>query len=259
MKKGILITLSLLLAFLSGFRCEAAGSGGQEATLIHGKWVNKAGGYIPNAMGVGDNRVERYKTYNFEADGSFTLDSLKQRYSGTWELQGNTLILTFKPRTVTQFSKNLDPNSSGSGYATTDMLVDLGVRTGTLSGDLLKFPGVDQDAKHHADAVAGMMNFWEFTGFANTTSGNLIMILVALGFIWLAIRFDYEPLLLIPIGIGIIIGNIPFYMAEGFNLGLGIYEPGSVFNILYQGVVQGWYPPLIFLGIGAMTDFSSLI
>ena len=39
----------------------------------------------------------------------------------------------------------------------------------------------------------------------------------------------------------------------------GVYEPGSVMNYLYKGVVQGWYPPLIFLGIGAMTDFSSLI
>ncbi|MDL2251834.1 sodium ion-translocating decarboxylase subunit beta [Odoribacter sp. OttesenSCG-928-J03] len=104
-----------------------------------------------------------------------------------------------------------------------------------------------------------MKNFWEFTGFANAQRGNLIMIVIALIFIWLAIRFDYEPLLLIPIGMGIIIGNIPFYMAENFNLGLGIYEPGSVLNILYSGVVNGWYPPLIFLGIGAMTDFSSLI
>ncbi|MCC8174444.1 MAG: sodium ion-translocating decarboxylase subunit beta [Odoribacter sp.] len=104
-----------------------------------------------------------------------------------------------------------------------------------------------------------MKNFWEFTGFANATGGNLVMIIIALIFIWLAIRFDYEPLLLIPIGMGIIIGNIPFYMAEGFNLQLGIYEPGSVLNILYSGVINGWYPPLIFLGIGAMTDFSYLI
>ncbi|MCX4291720.1 MAG: sodium ion-translocating decarboxylase subunit beta [Odoribacter sp.] len=104
-----------------------------------------------------------------------------------------------------------------------------------------------------------MKNFWEFTGFANATWKNLVMILVALIFIWLAIRFDYEPMLLIPIGMGIIIGNIPFYMGEAFNLKLGIYEPGSVLNILYSGVINGWYPPLIFLGIGAMTDFSSLI
>ncbi|MBN2682563.1 MAG: sodium ion-translocating decarboxylase subunit beta [Bacteroidales bacterium] len=103
------------------------------------------------------------------------------------------------------------------------------------------------------------MNFWEFTGFANVSWGNIIMILVGLFFIFLAIRFHYEPLLLIPIGVGIIIGNIPMYQVTDFNLKLGIYEPGSVLNILYSGVYQGWYPPLIFLGIGAMTDFSSLI
>ncbi|MFW5645377.1 MAG: sodium ion-translocating decarboxylase subunit beta [Bacteroidota bacterium] len=85
------------------------------------------------------------------------------------------------------------------------------------------------------------------------------MILVGLFFIFLAIRYDYEPLLLIPIGTGIIIGNIPFLQGEDINLQLGIYQDGSVLNYLYFGVVKGIYPPLIFLGIGAMTDFSSLI
>ncbi|MDD3860558.1 MAG: sodium ion-translocating decarboxylase subunit beta [Bacteroidales bacterium] len=105
----------------------------------------------------------------------------------------------------------------------------------------------------------GLLKFWEFTGFCNATPGHLIMLLVGLIFIFLAIRFNYEPLLLIPIGVGIIIGNIPMFQAVDFNLQLGIYEPGSVMNIFYNGVVQGWFPPLIFLGIGAMTDFSSLI
>ncbi|MCK4699229.1 MAG: sodium ion-translocating decarboxylase subunit beta, partial [Bacteroidales bacterium] len=85
------------------------------------------------------------------------------------------------------------------------------------------------------------------------------MILVGLVFIFLAIRFGYEPLLLIPIGTGILIGNIPFLQAEGINLQLGVYQEGSVMNYLYLGVLKGIYPPLIFLGIGAMTDFSSLI
>jgi len=64
---------------------------------------------------------------------------------------------------------------------------------------------------------------------------------------------------LIPIGVGILIGNIPFFQAGGINLQLGIYQEGSVMNYLYFGVIKGIYPPLIFLGIGAMTDFSSLI
>lgn len=99
--------------------------------------------------------------------------------------------------------------------------------------------------------------FWGYTGFNNVESGHIIMILIGLVFIYLAITKEYEPLLLIPIGFGMLIGNIPFNEAAGLQI--GIYEEGSVFNILYQGVVQGWYPPLIFLGIGAMTDFSALI
>ncbi len=94
-----------------------------------------------------------------------------------------------------------------------------------------------------------------YTGFANVTLGHILMILIGLVFIYLAITKDWEPMLLVPIGFGIIIGNIPLFS----GLQVGVYEEGSVLNILYQGVRQGWYPPLIFLGIGAMTDFSALI
>ncbi len=105
----------------------------------------------------------------------------------------------------------------------------------------------------------GLQKFWSYTGFRNASIGNFIMIMVGLVFIFLAIRFEYEPLLLIPIGTGIIIGNVPFFQDGGINLQLGIYQEGSVLNYLYYGVIKGIYPPLIFLGIGAMTDFSSLI
>lgn len=101
-----------------------------------------------------------------------------------------------------------------------------------------------------------LQEFLTYTGFANATPGHFIMILIGLFFIFLAIKYEFEPMLLIPIGFGILIGNIPF---KEVGLQLGIYEQGSVMNILYQGVLQGWYPPLIFLGIGAMTDFSALI
>jgi oxaloacetate decarboxylase beta subunit len=100
-------------------------------------------------------------------------------------------------------------------------------------------------------------DFWSYTGFANASYGHVIMILVGLFFLFLAIKKDFEPMLLIPIGFGILIGNIPFKIDAGLEVGL--YEEGSVLNILYQGVKTGWYPPLVFLGIGAMTDFSSLI
>ena len=102
-----------------------------------------------------------------------------------------------------------------------------------------------------------LADFWTYTGFCNATPGHLVMILVGLFFIYLAIAKEFEPMLLIPIGFGILIGNIPFNIEAGLKV--GIYEEGSVLNILYQGVTSGWYPPLIFLGIGAMTDFSALI
>ena len=105
------------------------------------------------------------------------------------------------------------------------------------------------------NAIGGVKQFYKFTGFANATPGHLIMIVIGIIFIYLGIKFDYEPLLLVPIGAGIIIGNIPFVA----GMQTGIYETGSVMNYLYFGVVKGIYPPLIFLGIGAMTDFSSLI
>ena len=105
--------------------------------------------------------------------------------------------------------------------------------------------------------VSNFNEFLSFTGFANATVGNLIMIVVGIFFIWLAIKKDFEPLLLVPIGLGIVLGNIPFRADAGLEIGL--YEDNSVLNIFYQGVRQGWYPPLVFLGIGAMTDFSALI
>ncbi len=105
--------------------------------------------------------------------------------------------------------------------------------------------------------MEGLFRFIHFTGFYNVTIGHVIMIVIGLVFIYLAIKKDYEPLLLIPIGFGILIGNIPFL--ENIGLQLGIYEEGSVMNYLYYGVLKGIYPPLIFLGIGAMTDFSALL
>lgn len=97
--------------------------------------------------------------------------------------------------------------------------------------------------------------FWNFTGFANCEPSNLIMLAIGVFFVWLAIKKNFEPLLLVPIGFGMLIGNIPFQA----GMEIGIYEEGSVLNILYNGVEKGWYPPLIFLGIGAMTDFSALL
>ena len=98
-------------------------------------------------------------------------------------------------------------------------------------------------------------DFFQNTGFYLCDYRNIIMIIVGMVFIYLGIAKDYEPLLLVPIGFGMLVGNIPIFK----GLGLGIYESNSVLHYLYFGVTQGIYPPLIFLGIGAMTDFSTLL
>ncbi len=105
--------------------------------------------------------------------------------------------------------------------------------------------------------MEGLLHFYQYTGFYNLTWGHIIMILVGLFFLFLAITKDYEPLLLVPIGFGILIGNVPFM--ENVGLQIGIYEEGSVLNYIYFGVIKGVFPPLIFLGIGAMTDFSTML
>ena len=100
------------------------------------------------------------------------------------------------------------------------------------------------------------------TGFANIQIGNIIMIFIGLIAIYFAITKKYEPLLLLPIGFGIIVGNIPSIP----SIAIGVFDTvengaasNSVFSMIYYLVTSGIFPPLIFLGIGALTDFSSLI
>ena len=112
-----------------------------------------------------------------------------------------------------------------------------------------------------------METLWSFlqsTGFAQMTAGNAVMMVIGIVFITLAITKDYEPLLLVPIGFGILVGNIP-YVA---TMSLGVYDDwiakeglqgASVLSLVYFGVKYGLFPPLIFLGIGAMTDFSTML
>jgi len=98
-------------------------------------------------------------------------------------------------------------------------------------------------------------NFFYTTGFAYVGFQNLFMIAIACFIIYLAVSKRYEPLLLMPIGFGMILANLPG-MSEMMQ---SIYNEGTTLNTLYLGVQRGIYPPLIFMGVGAMTDFSSLI
>ena len=92
---------------------------------------------------------------------------------------------------------------------------------------------------------------WKSTGIANLTLGNAVMVLVGLVLIYLAIRKQFEPLLLIPIGFGGILANIPV---------VAIGEPGGFLGIIYGfGIANGLFPLMIFMGVGALTDFGPLL
>ncbi|MCT4614190.1 MAG: sodium ion-translocating decarboxylase subunit beta [Marinifilaceae bacterium] len=259
MKKLFSIICSFVLLLGLTVNTQAQDKESYKENLLKGKWINHTDGYIANPLGQGDKTVKRYKIITFDETGGFTMDSIKQRFTGKWVLNGNKITMTFNKKKVTHFSKNTDPNAPSGSYDISKEDLQIPSRTATIDGDNMNFGNPKLDCVRKSSALVGLLNFYEFTGFANVTWGHILMVIIGLIFIYLAIRYDYEPLLLIPIGIGIIVGNIPMFQAVDFNLKLGVYEPGSVMNILYSGVVNGWYPPLIFLGIGAMTDFSSLI
>ncbi|MDI3519206.1 MAG: carboxybiotin decarboxylase [Caldanaerobacter sp.] len=88
------------------------------------------------------------------------------------------------------------------------------------------------------------------TGLIHPTWGNILLIFVGIILIYLAIAKKYEPFLLLPIGFGSIVANIPE---------TGLLDPGGLIHFFYLGVEKVIYPPLIFLGVGAMTDFGPMI
>ena len=114
-------------------------------------------------------------------------------------------------------------------------------------------------------------NFLETTGVAKLFASNdwwqtLIMFAIAFALVYLAIVKKFEPLLLLPIAIGMLLTNLPganmfhldLFIAEEINYGAVLHD-GGLLDLLYLGVKLGIYPCLIFIGIGAMTDFSPLI
>jgi len=101
-----------------------------------------------------------------------------------------------------------------------------------------------------------LIRIWEMSGFANATWQQLVMILVSFVLIYLAVVKHFEPLLLLPIAFGMLLANFPMTDLLAGPLG---DQPGGLLYYIYQGVELGIYPPLIFLGIGAMTDFGPLI
>ncbi len=101
-----------------------------------------------------------------------------------------------------------------------------------------------------------LTEFIQSTGFANMSMGQLLMLIVSCVLLYLGIYRKYEPLLLVPIAFGMLLANLPI---SGITDGPIGNQPGGLIYYMYQGVKLGIYPPLIFLGIGAMTDFGPLI
>ncbi len=96
-------------------------------------------------------------------------------------------------------------------------------------------------------------DFWSVTGFSQLGAGNLVMMLVGCGMMYLAIRKDYEPLLLLPLGFGTILANIP-------ASGLLAHEPGGMFRYFFDYTIMTDIAPiLLFFGVGALTDLGPLL
>ncbi|MGB4458284.1 MAG: sodium ion-translocating decarboxylase subunit beta [Defluviitoga tunisiensis] len=103
-----------------------------------------------------------------------------------------------------------------------------------------------------------IFSFFSNSGFASINWSQIVMIAIGLGIIYIAIVKHAEPLLLIPLGFGMILANIPPELT-GILLPPQNGQPGGLLWYIKQGMELGIYPPLIFLGIGALTDFSYLI
>ncbi|TXT49091.1 MAG: oxaloacetate decarboxylase beta subunit [Spirochaetes bacterium] len=101
-----------------------------------------------------------------------------------------------------------------------------------------------------------LVEFLQSTGYLNLSMGQLLMLIVSCILLYLGIFRKYEPLLLVPISFGMLLANLPLsgITDPGIN-----GQPGGLIYYLYQGVKLGIYPPLIFMGVGAMTDFGPLI
>ena len=98
--------------------------------------------------------------------------------------------------------------------------------------------------------MENLLSLWQSTGLYNFTGGQAFMMLVGFLLLFLAIKKGFEPLLLLPIGFGAVLSNIPV---------AGIAEEGGLLYYLYFGIKTGMFPLLIFMGVGAMTDFGPML
>jgi len=111
--------------------------------------------------------------------------------------------------------------------------------------------------------MENLNNLWLSSGLAQVGSGQLFMMFIGLGLLFLAIRKGFEPLLLVPIGFGTLLANIPgagFDLAPVFDAAGHMESPGGLLYYIYSaGIETGLFPLIIFMGVGAMTDFGPLL
>lgn len=106
------------------------------------------------------------------------------------------------------------------------------------------------------DSLQVLKDLWLSSGFVKMDLQHIIMIGISCSLIYAAIGKKFEPLLLLPIAFGMLLANLPLTNIMESPHGI---EPGGLFYYLYKGVELDIYPPLIFLGVGAMTDFGPLL
>ncbi|MDX1285313.1 MAG: hypothetical protein R3182_09880, partial [Draconibacterium sp.] len=190
MKK--ILQLLLFIIFIASPAFATVQTNNLTELLTNGKWVNRSDGYVPIPTYDPQEKTEkkpvtrkRFKTFGFEENGTFLLDSAKQRYTGHYRIVGDKVHLDFNPVKITHLRTNTDPNNQG-GYQTVDEMVTLSERElfigddGNLTGDGFVY-------KNYNGAFSGLFNFYEFSGFANFSWGHIIMMIVGFVFIFLAI------------------------------------------------------------------------
>ena len=108
-----------------------------------------------------------------------------------------------------------------------------------------------------------LISLWASSGLAQMQSGQLVMMIVGLVLLYLAINKGFEPLLLVPIGFGTLLANIPgagFDVAPVYDAMGRMESPGGLLYYIYHvGIETGLFPLVIFMGVGAMTDFGPLL
>ncbi len=194
-----------------------------------------------------------------------------------------TPAATTAPETATTEMSATEPETVADPYAVPG--------TETTVGDGTYIPKEGESTDPDIDFMTGIKNIWESTGFVAGTWQQYVMILVACLLLYLAIVKKFEPLLLLPIAFGMLLANLPLagmmdhpvykiftspqeaatygnYYNKSVEVVLNtagdsvyrvLYQNGGLLYYLYQGVKLGIYPPLIFMGVGAMTDFGPLL